>query len=255
MQVGKSNGEYNYEKTVNRTGKLTEDICRENYKKTIEDTGKLTENICKGNYKKNIEDTGKFTENICKGNYRKSIQDTGKITENICKGNYRKTVQDTGQLTENICKGKYRRKIDPSGNLHEKVVGKLTLESDGKMLLKTNNDDIEINAANQNRDVIINARKRIENTKEETEIMDWGMKTEIAGGHVNEWTYGFKNELMGGLHCTSTGGGRIDISPAFTIGLDIISWQKSVVNLIVHNIALKKQGADVTMLDTVGVWF
>jgi len=178
--------------------------------------------------------------------YERTVEDTGKLNEKIFDGShkqtYERTVENTGTLTEEIFDDKYKREIDSSsGNLTEEVAGELTIQSDGKMLLKTTNGDIEINAADQNRNVIIKANKRIEETKEESERMDWGFKREEAYGHVHELTGGFKDEIMLGGKFESIDAVAIGISAAAAFDWNFLfKLEGSLINILVDELVIKK---------------
>ncbi len=165
------------------------------------------------NYDKTVENTGTRTENICQGKYEKKVENTGTLTEKICPPNYERTIDHTGKLAEKICTDKYDRQIDASGNLKEIVKGELWLESDRKMTLKTNDGDIELNAANQNKNVIIRANQRQEYTRAEWEVGHWGNKLEFVGGTQEAFAFGNKFEM--------NVGGQEDVSFIESLGLFI----------------------------------
>jgi type VI secretion system secreted protein VgrG len=249
-----------------------------NYEKTIEDTGTRTENIGPEKYVKKVENTGTRTENIGPEKYVKKVENTGRLTENIGPDLYIRTVEKNGDLTEKICTNKYDRHIDPDGNLTEKVKGQLKLlsggsiddskaaaelkiQSNGKMLLKTTNGDIEINAADKKKDIIITAHKRRENTVSEVEENCFGTKRTFTGGAHEEFScgakaeqfFGAKSEVCGGIKISNDIVGRIDLSPAITLGLDFLSYQTSYVNFFRSAAKLKYEKFSTTICELVDI--
>ena len=133
---------------------------------------------------------GKSGDNF---NYEETIEPTGKLSENICTDKYDRQIEASGKLTEKICKDKYDRTIEASGTLTENVAGDMTLHSDGKMKLETEDSDITFDAGAAN--IIINANKRIENTTEEWEDNHWGHKYQFTGGPQEEISVGNKLDV------------------------------------------------------------
>jgi type VI secretion system secreted protein VgrG len=260
MRVGESDGAHNYKKTVEKEGDLTENICKGNYKKTIENTGTRTENICKGKYVKKVENTGKLTEKIPDPN-----------------PNYDRTVLPTGDLTEIVCTNKYDRHIDPDGNLTEKVKGtlklqsggsdggedvpaELKLQSDGKMLLKTEKGDIEINAADKKKNVIIKCNRRIEETEAEKESMNWGFKSEFNTGHVHEFTGGFKDEILLGGKFESIDAISLALALSAVIDIGFFKFDRSAIEVGESEVEVKKvtaklnkQAAKIKCIDSIDI--
>ena len=215
MKVGRADGTYNYEKTVERTGKLTE-------------------NICQGKYEKTIEDTGTRTENVCQGKYEKKVEDTGKLTEKVQDPNYVRTIEGSGKLSEKICTDKYDRQIDTSGNLTEKVTGELTLQSSKKMTLKTLDGEIEINAANKGKNLTIKANKRIEDTVSEWEVNHFGNKFQLSGGASEEIFFGpFKFESINAVAVGIAAAAAFDWNFLFKL-------EGSLINILVDDLVIKK---------------
>jgi type VI secretion system secreted protein VgrG len=215
----------------------------------------------KGDHKSNVENR---TENVRKKkeekigrhkkdasdnkndeyHYERTVEDTGTLTEKIFDGShkqtYEKIVEDTGTLTEEIFDEKYKREIDSSsGNLTEKVKGELVLHSGGKMTLKTDNSDITIDSGSAN--VTLKCNKRIEETQEEYERMDWGFKHEEAYGHVHELTGGFKDEIMLGGKFESIDAVAIGISAAAAFDWNFLfKLEGALINILVNDLVIKK---------------
>ncbi|MGD9240141.1 MAG: type VI secretion system tip protein TssI/VgrG [Desulfobacterales bacterium] len=109
-KVGKSGDKFNYEETIEPTGKLTENICEGKYQQTIEDTGDLTETVegnktetVKKDYSGTIE--GNKAETVKKdytgtveGNQAETVN--GNKTETI-KGNKTVTIDGVQNVTVN----------------------------------------------------------------------------------------------------------------------------------------------------------
>ncbi|NIO09321.1 MAG: type VI secretion system tip protein VgrG [Deltaproteobacteria bacterium] len=183
--------------------------------------------------------------------YERTVADTGELTEKIFDGShnqtYERTVEDTGKLTEEIFDDKYKREIDSSsGNLTEEVAGTLTLQSDGKMLLKTTNGDIEINAADQGRDVIIKANRRQEYTNSEWEENHFGNKLQFVGGANAEFflgnnasaTLGALEELFLGINLSLFAGAKFDFEASF-------GYSASAIKIKEHSLEIKNKKAEI----------
>jgi type VI secretion system secreted protein VgrG len=126
IKAGQGNGAYNYEKTVERTGKLTENICQGKYEKTIEDKGNLTETA-----------EGNKTETV-KKDYSGTIE--GNKTETV-KKDYSGTVE--GNKTETVKKD-YSGTVE--GNKTETIKGNRNITVQGKKITNVYGDDVEFNA-------------------------------------------------------------------------------------------------------------
>jgi type VI secretion system secreted protein VgrG len=142
IKAGKGDDAYNYEKTVERTGNLTENICQGKYKQTIENTGDLTETVegnktetVKKDYTGTVE--GNKTETV-KKDYSGTIE--GNKTETV-KKDYSGTIE--GNKTETV-KMHYNRTIE--GNKTETINGERTINVQGKTIKNVYDDDVEYNA-------------------------------------------------------------------------------------------------------------
>ena len=171
--------------------------------------------------------------------YERTVEDTGKLTEKIYDSNhkqtYERTVEDTGNLTEKIFDDKYERTIDSSsGNLTETVSGEMTLESGGKMTLKTVNGPIEINAADENKNVIIKANRREEYTKSEWEVNHFGNKFQLSGGASEEIFFGpLKFESIDAVTVGIAAAAAFDWNFLFKL-------EGSLINILVDNLVIKE---------------
>jgi hypothetical protein len=177
--------------------------------------------------------------------YERTIEDTGKLTEKIFDGShnqtYEKKVENTGNLTEkigNLPQGesgeKYKREIDSSsGNLTEEVAGELTLHSGGKMTLETDNGEIEINAADENKNVIIRANRREEYTRSEWEVNHFGNKFQLSGGATEEIFYGGKFESINAVAVGISAAAAFDWNFLFKL-------EGSLINILVDKLVIKK---------------
>ena len=110
------------------------------------------------------------------------------------------------------------------------------------MELKTDDGEIEINAANQNKNVIIKANRRKEFTNSEWEVNHFGNKFQLTGGAQEEIACGGKVEVFGGGKFESLNAIAISMALAgnfgFNFGLEI---QKSLINIISDKISIKKK--------------
>ena len=102
----------------------------------------------KFNYEETIEPTGKLTENICQGKYEQTIENTGDLTEKV-EGNKTETVKKdySGTFESNkteTVKKDYTGTIE--GNKTETINGDRNITVQGKRITNVHDDDVEFNA-------------------------------------------------------------------------------------------------------------
>jgi len=200
--------------------------------------------------------------------YERTVEDTGKLTEKIFDGShkqtYERTVEDTGKLTEKIFDEKYKREIDSSsGNLTEEVEGALTIQSDGKMLLKTTNGDIEINAADKAKNITIRANKRTEDTNAEHEVNIVGNKFELSGGMAEEIRLGGKYEAnIGGTFANHVGlfiglafAGFLDFNFLFKFEMNLFNYGRDQAEIASKKVKIADSGVDLKIVKAINMVF
>ena len=135
----------------------------------------------------------------------------------------------------------------------ERLLLRLTLHSDGKMKLETENSDITFDAGTAN--IIINADKRIENTNSEREHNTFGTKSEIVGGLMSEIAYGAKFEgFFGGklevseaLAISMAAAAVFDFNYLFKAEMSLLNWAWDQVKLSKKEAEIENSGVAVTV--------
>jgi type VI secretion system secreted protein VgrG len=180
MKAGKGNGAYNYEKTVERAGKLTENICQGKYEKTIENKGDFTEKV-EGNKTKTV-----------KKDYSGTVE--GNKTETV-KKNYNGTVESN--KTETV-------KKDYSG----------TIEGNKTETIKGNKTE----TINGDRNITVQG-KRIKNVIDEEVEFNAGKSAEFYAGAKAEFYAGAKSDVQAGENLELFAGAKQEVSLASAMEL------------------------------------